>query len=30
MTRDEALAMEGTGWQGDQDADRQEEDVVDL
>jgi Arc/MetJ family transcription regulator len=30
MTRDEALAMEGTGWQGDLDAIRGPDDVADL
>jgi Arc/MetJ family transcription regulator len=30
MTRDEALAMEGTGWQGDLDSLRQPDDVADL
>jgi Arc/MetJ family transcription regulator len=30
MSRDEALAMEGTGWEGDLDALRQPDDVADL
>jgi Arc/MetJ family transcription regulator len=30
MTRDEALAMEGTGWDGDPDALRQADDVANL
>jgi Arc/MetJ family transcription regulator len=30
MTRDEALAMEGTGWDGDLGALRQPDDVADL
>ena len=30
MSRDEALAMEGTGWEGDLDALRQPDDIADL
>jgi Arc/MetJ family transcription regulator len=30
MTREEALAMEGTGWDGDLDAIRRPDDVADL
>jgi Arc/MetJ family transcription regulator len=30
MTRDEALAMEGTGWDGDLDEIRRPDDVADL
>jgi Arc/MetJ family transcription regulator len=30
MTREEALAMEGTGWDGDLDAIRSPDDVTDL
>jgi Arc/MetJ family transcription regulator len=30
MSRDEALAMEGTGWEGDLDTIRQPDDLADL